>query len=364
MKIFISSLITGMEEFRAAAREAVQMLGHEPIMAEDFGARPQSPQVACLEGLRQSALVVLILGSGYGAKQATGISATHEEYRDAKGSRPVIAFVQEGVERPSDQAAFIKEVQTWEGGLFRGGFDSPERLKSGITRAIHEWQLSNMSGPLNPEELRQLAVNAIIEQQRERSNNQSLILSIIGGPVQAVLRPSEIERPKLAKDLLQDALFGTNAIFSTETGNKTSIEKGCLIIKQDAGVPLIKLDPQGGIVFQLQVSPQRRGLVILREHLEQEITKALQFAASILDKIDPTQRVTHMAIAAGFTEGNVVIRTREEDEANPNSYNMGFGGRESQPVFLQPPHRPRASLSYEADKLAEDFVTLLKRGAS
>ncbi|MEJ7740325.1 MAG: DUF4062 domain-containing protein [Chitinophagaceae bacterium] len=242
MKIFISSLITGMEEFRVVAREAVQSLGHEPVMAEDFGARPQSRQIACLEGVRQSALVILILGAGYGAKQAAGISATHEEYRDAKGSRPVIAFIQEGIDRPGDQAAFIKEVQGWEGGLFRGGFDTSEKLKNGIIRAIHEWELANLAGPLNPEELKQLAVIAVTEQIRERSWRQSLILSIIGGPIHAVLRPSKIERPQLAKDLVQAALFGTNAIFSTETGNKTSIEKDSLVIKQDAESSSIKLE--------------------------------------------------------------------------------------------------------------------------
>lgn len=364
MKIFISSLITGMEEFRVAAREAILSLGHEPVMAEDFGARPQSPQIACLEGVRQSALVILILGAGYGAKQATGISATHEEYCDAKGNRPVLAFVQENVERPGDQTAFIKEVQGWESGLFRSGFDTPEKLKNGIIRAIHEWELANLAGPLNPEELKQLAVNAVTEQIRERNGRQSLVLSIIGGPIHAVLRPSEIERPQLAKDILQAALFGTNAIFSTEIGNKTLIEKDSLIIKQDAESSSIKLDPKGGLVLQLQIQQQKRGSVVLREQLEEQITKGLQYAAWILDKIDPTQRITHVAIAAGFTEGNVVIRTREEDEASPNSYMMGFGGRERQPVFLQPPHRARASLSFEADKLAEDFVTLLKRGMS
>ena len=57
MKIFISSLITGMEDTRAAAKSAIEALGHAAVMAEDFGARPQSPQVACLDGLRQSSLV-------------------------------------------------------------------------------------------------------------------------------------------------------------------------------------------------------------------------------------------------------------------------------------------------------------------
>ncbi|MGI4757637.1 MAG: DUF4062 domain-containing protein [Janthinobacterium lividum] len=69
MKVFISSLITGMEPFRAAAKDAIATLRHEPIMAEDFGARPNSPQVACLSELRQADVVVLILGAGYGAVQ-------------------------------------------------------------------------------------------------------------------------------------------------------------------------------------------------------------------------------------------------------------------------------------------------------
>jgi hypothetical protein len=33
-------------------------------MAEDFGAVPSSPQVACLQGVRQSDIVVLVLGEG------------------------------------------------------------------------------------------------------------------------------------------------------------------------------------------------------------------------------------------------------------------------------------------------------------
>ena len=47
MKVFISSVIGGMEEHRAAAREAVESLGHTVIAAEDFGASPRSPQQVC-----------------------------------------------------------------------------------------------------------------------------------------------------------------------------------------------------------------------------------------------------------------------------------------------------------------------------
>ena len=62
MKIFISSLIAGMAPIRQAARQAVTTLRYAPIMAEDFNAQPYSPQIACLSQLRQSDMVVLILG--------------------------------------------------------------------------------------------------------------------------------------------------------------------------------------------------------------------------------------------------------------------------------------------------------------
>jgi hypothetical protein len=60
---------------------------------------------------RDSALVVLIMGGGYGDIQpASGLSATHEEYGEAKGQRPVLAFVQDGVVREPAQAEFVREA--------------------------------------------------------------------------------------------------------------------------------------------------------------------------------------------------------------------------------------------------------------
>ena len=82
MKVFISSLIAGLQPLRQAARTAVTTLSHQPLMAEDFGAQAHSPQIACLNGVRDADLIVLILGESYGAVQSSGLSATHEEYRE------------------------------------------------------------------------------------------------------------------------------------------------------------------------------------------------------------------------------------------------------------------------------------------
>jgi hypothetical protein len=81
MKSFISSLISGFEPFREAVRFAITNLRHEAVMAEEFGAQPNSPQIACLKGVRSADLVILILGENQGSIQGTsGVSPTHEGF--------------------------------------------------------------------------------------------------------------------------------------------------------------------------------------------------------------------------------------------------------------------------------------------
>ncbi len=75
MRIFISSVISGMESFRDAVERAARTLGHEVLRAEDFGAQPDSPQIACLSAVRQAQAVILLIGDRYGATQPSGLSA-------------------------------------------------------------------------------------------------------------------------------------------------------------------------------------------------------------------------------------------------------------------------------------------------
>ena len=153
VKVFISSVISRMEDHRAAARLAAESLGHTVTVAEDFRASPQSPQQVCLGAVRDADAVVLVLGPRYGAPQESGISPTHEEYREARGTKPVLAFVQTGVTREPQQDRFVEEVSAWEGGGYRESFDTPESLRTAVTRALHDWELSQQAGPVDEDEL-------------------------------------------------------------------------------------------------------------------------------------------------------------------------------------------------------------------
>jgi hypothetical protein len=129
MKVFLSSPIRGLEPFRDAAGRAAAALRHEVKRSEDFGAAADTPQQACLAGMRWADVVVLLLGARYGERQPSGLSATHEEYREAKSRCPVLAFVQRDMQPEAPQREFIDEVRGWAGGVFAGDFASPRSCR-------------------------------------------------------------------------------------------------------------------------------------------------------------------------------------------------------------------------------------------
>lgn len=138
MKIFVSSVMNGFEDFREAAFAAIRSLDHEIVRAEDFPASTTSSRVACLQGVREADLVVLILGERYGWSDThSSLSPTHEEFREAVTEGKVIPFVQTGVTRELAQQTFVEEVENYDTGMHRGrNFVTPEDLRTEVTRAL------------------------------------------------------------------------------------------------------------------------------------------------------------------------------------------------------------------------------------
>lgn len=366
MKIFISSLIGGFEEFRASAVAAVRSLGHEPVTAETFGAGVASPRVACLQGVRQADLVVLILGADYGAIQPVSrLSATHEEYREAKDQRPVIAFVQEGVHREAAQVDFVTEVQDWSGGLYRGNFRTAEELRDAITQAVHRLELSAAAAPVDAGEMlaRALALIPMDNRNYVRAGGPILHVALVGGPAQTILRPVEIEEPELARALLRDATYGESALFDPAHGSRPSVVNGTLELAQETGAAII-LDERGSVRLSAPIAKGSGMLgALVEENVAAAVGRSLAHAAEILTKIDETERLSRIVVAAAIASNGVMgWRTRREDEASPNSMTMSrFGQGELEPIHFEPPDRARAALQFDRARMAEDIVTLLRR---
>jgi hypothetical protein len=367
MKIFISSLISGFEPFRAAARAAVKTLRHEATMAEDFTAQPHSPQIACLKGVREADLVVLILGARYGTAQSpSGLSPTHEEYLEARGKKPILAFVQNGVTPEKKQATLLSDVQAWQGGLFRSGFDDVDDLRSEIIRAVHEYQLAHATAPLDVSLLEQKSKQLLSQQSRREGNGTPFLkLAMVSGPMQQILRPAQLEGATLKETLHQHALFGQDRLFDPSAGVNDGIDDAALFLEQNGG-SRIQLDEEGSLLFRQPVvqpkSRERSGfmLAIIQETVLDQLNRVIGYASWVLDQIDTTQRLMHVGIATTVdSSDHLGWRTQAEQDASPNAGRIHMNsGNARTPICM---NQPRAAIRLKRQELAEDLMVRLRR---
>lgn len=234
--------------------------------------------------------------------------------------------------------------------------------RSLVTRAIHQWELSNAAGPLDGQEILGRAMAALPDRDRHGRGGVELVVSVAGGPIQPLLRPSEIEAPALAEDMLQAALFGPSRIFSPSLGTKCGIRDHALHIEQEKDKGSVILDAQGAMLFRSTLD--RGGFMggVIEEDIAERLADVFRYADWTLDRIDPTQRLSHVAVAVTLVGSDYLAwRSRAEHRASPDSYSVGSGNAGQQPVHLTPGHRPRAALKLNSTALIEDLVTLLRR---
>lgn len=363
MRIFLSSVITGMEAERNAAAHAVGVLGHQVMRAEDFGASSASPQQTCLAGVRASDAVLLLMGGRYGFQQSSGLSATHEEYREAREVRPVLVFVQAGVERDSDQEAFLQEVQEWSSGHYSASFSTPDELRDVVSRALHQWEISQTAGPVDEKEMLTRAT-ALIPGLSD-SNEGVLCLVTVGGPQRQVLRPAELENPALARTITQQALFGSPSVFDSEYGTAARLAGHTLVVAQPRSSILVDELGSVRLVQPAIVSQERRsGLdsaVLIEEDIRERLQRAMQFSAWLLDQLDGPKRLSDVVILAALVHcSRYAWRSRAEHERSTHSMVMGKG-TDLIVCPLTPPLRNRAALAFDTARLAEDLTVLFRR---
>ena len=138
LRVFVSSVSEGYEQFRATACRLVDALGHEPVLiGETSPALPRSPQRACLSALAACDVVVLMLGAKYGTVQQSGKSATHEEWEHARDlGKDILVFKERVKPESKQQADFIRQVRDYEGGLSYKAFSTQAELQEELVRAL------------------------------------------------------------------------------------------------------------------------------------------------------------------------------------------------------------------------------------
>ena len=136
-RVFVSSIMENYAQYRDAAVLGIRQAGCEPVRAEDFTARSTSPRTACLDGVRSADALVLILGERYGFVGPSGLSATEEEYNEArKTHRPILVFLQADIVCEPEQRSLVERVQSYVDGHWRKSFRESAELTELVANAV------------------------------------------------------------------------------------------------------------------------------------------------------------------------------------------------------------------------------------
>lgn len=139
MKVFISSVRRGLEQERDSLPGLIRAVGHEPVRFEDFTAQSVPSREACLRGVAESDVYLLLLGPHYGTVfPETSRSPTHEEYTAALAEGiPRLVFRKAGVECDASQESFIDEIEAYGTGVFRESFNDAVDLQAKVAEALN-----------------------------------------------------------------------------------------------------------------------------------------------------------------------------------------------------------------------------------
>jgi hypothetical protein len=104
---------------------------------------------------------------------------------------------------------------------------------------------------------------------------------------------------------------------------------------------------------------------IIQEDIAAQLAGSLSFVTWLLSHIDPTERLTHVALATRVIGGSMYgWRTEREHAASPNSGSIMMFGQEAgrdAPVMLSPDYMVRQALTMNAARIVEDLIVLLRR---
>ena len=362
MNLFVSSVLQGMEPFREAASRAALTLRYDVLRSEDFGARPESPQQACLAAVRAADVVIVLLGARYGQIQPSGLSATHEEYREARDRCAVLAFIQRGVDQDPRQEAFVREVRDWAGGVYTADFSTVDELREAAIRGLHDLALRNATGPVDEQDLMQRS--SVLLPSTRFNSDSTLAVVIVGAPCQTILRPAQLEDPSLHEKIQKEALFGQTAVLDRTHGTAVRQDGRAVVLEQQRASVL--LDELGSVrvIQSVGKCEQRNGMVqlaLLEEDLRDQIECALRFGAWVLDEVDRTRRLSHvLPMVAVANVRHLGWMTRAEYAAHPTSFRLSLTAPE-RIVQTVPQALPRGALVTAAAAVAEDITVLCRR---
>lgn len=126
-RVFVSSVIVGMEKERAAVADAIQTVGAVPVLFERFGGRDDGAERAYLGEVQSAEVYIGLLDEKYGVAGSSGLSATHDEFHEAeRAGLRICVWVGPANPREPGTERLIEEVRMYR---TTGSYPDEESLK-------------------------------------------------------------------------------------------------------------------------------------------------------------------------------------------------------------------------------------------
>lgn len=370
-RVFVSSVIVGFEEFRAAAREGITQAGGEPILVnEDFPALANSARSVCLDAVASSDFLVTIVGARGGWTAPSGKLVVEEELEEAERRKiPVLLFEQEGVSRDEDAARFARRASHFVSGTFRRTFRTPDELRQELMISLAPHLASSHRRPMSRPRIDHFA------SPHRVSSTTMLRFVLTPERDEEVIDPVQLASAEFGRRVLELGHARGVELFVYEEPKTSKVEREALVIEQRASGGrhgegehvLFQLFEAGALVIDVNVTGRRKersrfdmqdSPIVDIDDVEAVTRRCFAMGRALYDEIDPFRRHQTFLFNAALT--GLGHRTLERNPQPRHIYPMSMRSEHQIIVAHEQPRRVNrndlAAPSAEIDRAILRFV--------
>lgn len=212
LTVFVCSTYSDLAEERATVLDAIRKLQHQHDSMEFFGARTSSPIDTCLEEVRQSDVLVVIVGHRYGSfVPGENISFSEAEYAEGyRLGKPCLVYIRSDdvpilpkyIERDSEKLQLLEQ--------FRGklkkrhtiaNFSDKHNLSLQVAADLNQTaqaleEVSREEGQIQqPILVVHDEINMLLDDVLKKGASENLILSTIRKAMASLLKTEGLRQP-------------------------------------------------------------------------------------------------------------------------------------------------------------------------
>lgn len=214
LTVFVCSTYSDLAEEREAVLQALRKLQHQHDSMEFFGARTNLPIETCLEEVRRSDVLVVILGYRYGSLvPEMDISFSEAEYREGhRLGKPCLVYLRDEnvpilpkyIERDSEKIKLLDRFKNilqsrHTVAIFKDSHDLSVSVVADLSRTAQaledsakaEEEEEKLKSPISPLE----EINQIIEEAIDKGIGESSLISSVRQAIATLMRTEGVRRP-------------------------------------------------------------------------------------------------------------------------------------------------------------------------